>query len=59
MLALGARAVLIGRPFSVAAIGGLQSGVETYLDALTTELKQAMVMTGTASCRAVSSDILA
>lgn len=59
MLALGARAVLIGRPFSVAAIGGLQNGVETYLDALTTELKQAMVMTGTASCRAVSSDILA
>lgn len=59
MLALGARAVLIGRPFSVAAIGGLQSGVETYLDSLATELKQAMVMTGTASCRAVSSDILA
>ncbi len=59
MLALGARAVLIGRPFSIAAIGGLQPGVEQYLDTLTLELRQAMVMTGTASCRAVSSDILA
>lgn len=59
MLALGARAVLVGRPFSIAAMGGLQAGVERYLDTLATELRQAMVMTGTASCRAVSGDILA
>ncbi len=46
LLALGADAVLVGRPFSVAAIGGGQSGVEAYLDQLRTELLQAMVLTG-------------
>jgi len=59
MLALGARAVLVGRPFSIAAIGGLQAGVEALLDTMATELKQAMVMTGTASARSVSPEILA
>ncbi|HCU69120.1 MAG TPA: alpha-hydroxy-acid oxidizing enzyme [Desulfomicrobium sp.] len=49
MLALGADAVMIGRPFSIAAIGGLTDGVATYIEALRTELMQAMVMTGTRS----------
>lgn len=59
MLALGADAVLIGRPFSVAAVGGLADGVSAYVEKLRTELTQAMVMTGTASVRSVSPDILA
>ena len=49
MLALGADAVMIGRPFSIAAVGGLTDGVAAYIEALRTELMQAMVMTGTRS----------
>lgn len=58
MLALGADCVMIGRPFSIAAVGGLQDGVEKYIDTLTTELKQAMVMTGTSSTENVDRNIL-
>lgn len=58
LLALGADAVMIGRPFSVAAVGGLQEGVETYIDSLTLELKQAMVLTGTASAASVEKSII-
>lgn len=58
LLALGADAVMIGRPFSVAAIGGLQTGVELYIDKIRTELEQAMVLTGVPSVEAVSGEIL-
>jgi 4-hydroxymandelate oxidase len=58
MLALGADAVMIGRPFSVAAVGGLQPGVTTYLDTLRGELIATMVLTGTASVSDVSPRIL-
>ncbi len=58
MLALGADAVMIGRPFSVAAVGGLQPGVETYIDTLMSELKQAMVLTGTMAASSVNRNIL-
>ena len=58
MLALGADAVMIGRPFSVAAVGGLQDGVESYIDSIHSELKQAMVLTGTGKASAVDSKIL-
>ncbi|WP_203544637.1 alpha-hydroxy-acid oxidizing protein [Desulfovibrio sp. JC022] len=47
MLALGADAVMIGRPFSIATMGGLQEGVEKYIDQLKSELTAAMVLTGT------------
>ncbi len=58
LLALGADAVMIGRPFSVAAVGGLQKGVELYIDKIRTELEQAMVLTGVPSADAVSEAIL-
>jgi 4-hydroxymandelate oxidase len=58
LLALGADAVMIGRPFAVAAIGGLQNGVETYIDTIATELKQTMVLTGTQSTEDVKKSIL-
>ena len=45
-LALGADGVLIGRPFSHAAIGGLAQGVEAYAKQLISELEDAMRMTG-------------
>ncbi|TKB27104.1 alpha-hydroxy-acid oxidizing protein [Desulfopila sp. IMCC35006] len=58
MLALGADAVLVGRPFSVAAVGGLQQGVETYIDTIAAELKQTMVLTGTSAACSVDRKIL-
>jgi len=58
MLALGADAVMIGRPFSIAAIGGLTEGVVAYSAALHTELLQAMVMTGTESISKISPKLL-
>jgi isopentenyl diphosphate isomerase/L-lactate dehydrogenase-like FMN-dependent dehydrogenase len=58
LLALGADAVMIGRPISVAAIGGLQQGVETYLTKIKNELIQSMILTGTKSAAEVSRGIL-
>lgn len=58
MLALGADAVLIGRPISAAAMGGLKDGVVKYLESIRSELLQAMVLTGTSRADGVSSSIL-
>jgi NAD(P)H-dependent flavin oxidoreductase YrpB (nitropropane dioxygenase family) len=58
MLALGADAVMIGRPVSVAAVGGLQAGVEEYLAALKAQLTQAMVLTGTPDMASVGPRVL-
>jgi putative N-acetylmannosamine-6-phosphate epimerase len=58
LLALGADAVMIGRPISVAAVGGLKAGVVKYLQQIKSELLSAMVLTGTPSADAVSKDIL-
>lgn len=49
MLALGADAVLIGRPISIAAIGGGDKGVTEYVNSIRNELVQAMIMTGCSS----------
>jgi isopentenyl diphosphate isomerase/L-lactate dehydrogenase-like FMN-dependent dehydrogenase len=57
-LALGADAVMIGRPFAVAAVGGLQAGVETFIDTIGAGLRQAMVLTGTARADDVDRTIL-
>lgn len=45
-LALGADAVLIGRPFSHMAIGGQQEGVAMYATKLIEEFRECMRMTG-------------
>lgn len=50
-LALGADGVLIGRPFSIAAIGDGANGVRKYLDVIHEELKETMMMCG---CRKIS-----
>jgi isopentenyl diphosphate isomerase/L-lactate dehydrogenase-like FMN-dependent dehydrogenase len=59
MLALGADAVMIGRPIAIAAVGGGADGVVKYLDKIRAELTSAMVMTGCATVSEVSSRILA
>ncbi|MFO7730387.1 MAG: alpha-hydroxy-acid oxidizing protein [Spirochaetia bacterium] len=46
MLALGATAVMIGRPMAIAAIGGGAEAVSAKLRTLQAELEQVMVMTG-------------
>lgn len=58
MLALGADAVMIGRPFSVAVVGGGKEGAATYLEKIRQELTQCMVLTGTAAVRDVDSRII-
>lgn len=58
LIALGADAVMIGRPISVAAMGGLQEGVETYLATIKGQLKGAMVLTGSANIQAATSRII-
>ncbi len=58
MLALGADAVMIGRPFSVAAVGGLKEGVSQYIQQIAGELKAAMVLTGTARVTSVDRAVL-
>ena len=50
-LALGADGVLIGRPFSIAAIGDRSNGVRKYLNKIHEELKETMMMCG---CRKIS-----
>lgn len=45
-LALGAKGVLIARPFASAVYGGGAEGVKIYHQKLQAELKEAMVMTG-------------
>jgi isopentenyl diphosphate isomerase/L-lactate dehydrogenase-like FMN-dependent dehydrogenase len=58
MLALGADAVMIGRPFSIAVMGGLKEGVMRFIDQLRSELIQTMILTGTATVRNIDPGIL-
>ncbi len=59
MLALGADAVLIGRPFVYSSFGGQSEGVQTYINSLADDLKSAMILTGCNSVEEISSRILA
>lgn len=58
LLALGADAVLVGRPLVVGACGAQSQGVQLILEKLTAELKQAMILTGCANLRRVTRRIL-
>lgn len=58
MLALGADAVMIGRPVAIAAMGGLREGVGKYLDQVRGELVQAMILTGCANVADVDGRVL-
>jgi isopentenyl diphosphate isomerase/L-lactate dehydrogenase-like FMN-dependent dehydrogenase len=57
-LALGAEAVMIGRPFAIAAIGGGREGVALYAETLRAQLEQAMVMTGCPDVAEANGDLL-
>lgn len=58
LLALGADAVLVGRPLIVGAFGGGTEGVKFIIDKYTGELKQAMILTGCHSLADIGNRIL-
>ncbi len=59
MLALGADAVMIGRPVCIAAFGAGQEGVEFYLNEKRGELKKAMILTGCVSINKIDPSVIA
>lgn len=58
VVALGADAVLIGRPYAVAAYGAGGEGVAAYTDRIGAQLEEAMLMTGCNNLQEVSQEIL-
>lgn len=58
MLALGADIVGIGRPVTVAVVGGGAAGVSTYFESIRSELVQAMVLTGCQSLKDITDEVL-
>lgn len=59
MIALGADAVLIGRPLAIAAIGGGAAGVTAYLEKIRMEFYRTMMMTGCAAVADIGPERLA
>lgn len=58
LLALGADGVLVGRPLVVGAFGGGTPGVKLILDKITSELKQAMILTGCSTTKDIDESVL-
>ncbi len=58
MLALGAEAVLVGRPMAIASVGGGSEGVTLLLNQYANDLRTAMIYTGCKSLSDISSNIL-
>lgn len=59
MIALGADAVLIGRPFVTASFGGQAEGVTTYIKGIEDDLKSAMILTGCNTIDDITSKVIA
>lgn len=58
LLALGADAVMIGRPFAIAAMGGGIQGVQELAGQISRELVRAMLATGTVRAGSTSRSVL-
>lgn len=58
MLALGANAVLIGRPAIWGAFGNGAAGVQTIIETMTEQLRHGMLMTGCVNLKAVDYHII-
>jgi isopentenyl diphosphate isomerase/L-lactate dehydrogenase-like FMN-dependent dehydrogenase len=58
MLALGAEAVLVGRPMAVIAVGGGQEGVSSLLKQYSEQLRTAMLYSGSGSLAEITPSIL-
>ena len=59
MLALGASAVLVGRPYAMAALGGLEAGVRAYTEELRSTLISAMTLTACPDIASAGPQLLA
>lgn len=59
LLALGADAVLVGRPMVWGAFGAGAEGVKVVLEKMASELKQAMILTGCSSIKEISPKVIA
>ncbi len=59
MLALGAEAVMVGRPIAIAAIGDFNAGVRGRVEQFSGELQQAMILTGCASLKDIDKSKIA
>jgi len=57
-LALGADAVLVGRPVIIGAFGGGAEGVRLVLETMANELKQAMILTGCKDIKSINSSVI-
>lgn len=57
-LALGADAVLVGRPVIIGAFGGGAEGVQLVLETMAKELKQAMILTGCENIEGINSSAI-
>lgn len=57
-LALGADAVLVGRPCAIAAFGGGAEGVKIHLEKIAAELKDVMKMTGTPTINSINPETI-
>lgn len=58
MIALGADAVLIGRPFVTASFGGQTEGVNTFIENIKNELKSTMILTGCKDVKSINSRVI-
>ena len=58
MLALGAKAVLIGRPLAIASVGGGVPAVRFYLQRCASELRSAMQLCGAERCEDLDRGLL-
>jgi len=58
-LALGAHAVVVGRPPTIAAVGAGAVGIKVMLDTFKADLRKTMILTGTRDVKNVSEKILA
>ena len=56
VLALGADAAMIGRPYAIAVHGALAEGVHLYTERLREELRYIMALTGCADLRQIRRD---
>lgn len=57
-LALGAKAVCIGRPIAIAAVGMGAEGVTFYLNQLKKDLEKAMILTGCGDIPSITSEVV-
>ena len=58
MLALGADVVMIGRPICIAAFGAGREGVRFFIEEKRKELKQAMILTGSADVKKLEPSVI-